>query len=68
MIKKYGQVVITEDRVEVSGFLFDCRDGKKPSLEVLEWAKKRLSLYQDELMNARNYRPFSNAVIAQQGM
>ena len=43
MIKKYGQVVITEDSVEVIGFHFDGSDGKNPGIEALEWAKQRLS-------------------------
>lgn len=46
MIKKYGQVVITEDSVEVTGFHFDGSDGKNPGIEVLEWAKQRLSAQQ----------------------
>lgn len=46
VIKKYGQVVITEDIVEVIGFHFDSSDDKNPCIEALEWAKQILSAKQ----------------------
>lgn len=51
MIKKYGQVVITEDSVEVIGFHFDGSDGKNPSIEALEWASQKLSALQGNHTN-----------------
>ena len=52
MITKYGQVVIREGEIEITGFHFDfnekMKEREKPfmksgAFDVIEWAKKRLN-------------------------
>ena len=42
MLTSYGTVIISEARLEMSGFTFEGSDMSNGAREVLQWAKERV--------------------------